>query len=73
LMPADTWRGCRAFIGRMQTTTTAWPCDEEECYLTLLPLRGVYLISSSRGSLVICPSQRNSIYIAIGFLGKRCI
>jgi hypothetical protein len=50
-----------------------WPSDEEECYLIVLPLRGIYLISSSRGSLVICPTQRDSIYIALGFLSKPSI
>jgi hypothetical protein len=48
----------------------AWPPDEEECYLTILPLRGLYLNLSARGSLVICHTQRDSIYIALGFLGK---
>jgi hypothetical protein len=54
-MPADTWRDRKACIGRTRTVAKAWLCDEEECYLTMLPLRGVYLISCSRGSLVICP------------------
>jgi hypothetical protein len=40
LMPADAWRDRRACVGRTRSTVTAWPCDEEECYKTYLPLRG---------------------------------
>jgi hypothetical protein len=39
-MPADTWWDRRACIGRTQSAAMAWPCDEEECYMTYLPLRG---------------------------------
>jgi hypothetical protein len=39
-MPADAWRDRRACVGRTQSAATAWPCDEEECYMTYLPLRG---------------------------------
>jgi hypothetical protein len=39
-MPADAWRDRRACVGRTQTAATAWPCDEEECYMTYLLLRG---------------------------------
>jgi hypothetical protein len=45
----------------------AWPLDEERWLLDHVAHEGVYLISSSRGSLVICPTQRDSIYIALGF------
>jgi hypothetical protein len=38
-MPADAWRDCRACVGRTWSAATAWPCDEEECYMTYLPLR----------------------------------
>jgi hypothetical protein len=38
-MLADTWRDRRACVGRMRSSATAWPCDEEECYMTYLPLR----------------------------------
>jgi hypothetical protein len=48
----------------------AWPCDEEECYTTYLPLRGLYHNLSVRGSLVICPAQRGSYILTLGFLGK---
>jgi hypothetical protein len=61
---------CRACIGRMQTAANAWPCDEEECYMTYLPQRGLYLKLSARGSLVICPTWRDSYILALGFLGK---
>jgi hypothetical protein len=39
-MPADVWRDRRACIGRTRSVATAWPCDEEECYMTYFPLRG---------------------------------
>jgi hypothetical protein len=40
--------------------TKAWPPDEDECYLTILPLRGLYLSLSVRGSLVIFPTKSDS-------------
>jgi hypothetical protein len=39
-IPADAWRDRRACVGRTQSAAMAWPCDEEECYMTYLPLRG---------------------------------
>jgi hypothetical protein len=42
-------------------------------YLTKVPLRGVYLHLSSRGSLVICPTRRNFVYIALGLEGNSSI
>jgi hypothetical protein len=39
-MPADAWRDRRAYVGRTQSAATAWPCDEEVCYMTYLPVRG---------------------------------
>jgi hypothetical protein len=39
-MPADEWRDHRACVGRTRSAAMAWPCDEEECYMTYLPLRG---------------------------------
>jgi hypothetical protein len=50
----------RACIERTRTAAKVWPSDEEECYLTYLPLRGLYYNLSARGSLVICPAQRDS-------------
>jgi hypothetical protein len=29
-MPANTWRDCRACIGKTRTTTKVWSCDQEE-------------------------------------------
>jgi hypothetical protein len=69
-MPADTWRDRKACIGRMRIAAKAWLCDEEECYMTYLPLRGLYHNLSARGSLVICPTQRDSYILTLGFLGK---
>jgi hypothetical protein len=40
LMPADAWRDRRTCVGRTQSAATAWPCDEEECYMTYFSLRG---------------------------------
>jgi hypothetical protein len=40
-MPADVWRDRRACVGRTRSAATAWPCDEEECYMTYVPLRVV--------------------------------
>jgi hypothetical protein len=39
-MSADTWRDRMACVGRTRSAATAWSCDEEECYMTYLPLRG---------------------------------
>jgi hypothetical protein len=39
-MPADAWRDRRACVGRTRSAVTAWSCDEEECYMICLPLRG---------------------------------
>jgi hypothetical protein len=53
-MPADTWLDRRACVGRTRSAATAWPCDEEECYMTYMPLRGLYRNLSARGSVVFC-------------------
>jgi hypothetical protein len=37
---ADTWRDRSACVGWTQSAATTWPCDEEECYMTYLPLWG---------------------------------
>jgi hypothetical protein len=55
-MSGDMRRDHRTCVGRMQNVVKVWPFNEEECYLTLLPLRGVYHILNSRGSLVIFPT-----------------
>jgi hypothetical protein len=39
-MPANAWRDRRACVGRTRSTATVCPCDEEECYMTYLPLKG---------------------------------
>jgi hypothetical protein len=33
-VPADAWRDRRACVGRTRSAAMAWPCDEEECYMT---------------------------------------
>jgi hypothetical protein len=40
-MSADAWRDRRACVRRTRSAAMAWPCDEEECYKTYLPLRGL--------------------------------
>jgi hypothetical protein len=70
----DTWRDHRACVEKTWTASKAWPCDEEECYMTYLPLRGLYHNLSARGSLVlIYPAQRDSYILTLGFLGKPSI
>jgi hypothetical protein len=39
-MPAHAWRDRRACVRRTRSAATAWSCDEEERYMTYLPLRG---------------------------------
>jgi hypothetical protein len=72
-MPADTWWDRRACVGRTRTAAKAWPCDEEECYMTYFPLRSLYLNLCARGILVICPTRRDSYILALLFLGKPSI
>jgi hypothetical protein len=67
-MPANTWRDHRACIWRTRTAAMAWLCDEEECYMTYLPLRGLYHNLGARRSLVFCLTQRDSYILTIGFL-----
>jgi hypothetical protein len=50
-MSADTWRDCRASVGRTRSAATAWPCNEEEFYMTYLPLRDLYHNLRARGSV----------------------
>jgi hypothetical protein len=73
LMPGDTWWDRRACVGRTQTAAMAWLPDEEDRYFTIFPLRGVYPPLCSRGTLVICPNQRDFIYIALEFQGNLSI
>jgi hypothetical protein len=66
-MPTGTWRDRGARVGRTRTAATAWPCDEEECYMTYFPLRGLYHNLSARDSLVFCPVQMDSYILTLGF------
>jgi hypothetical protein len=72
-MPADTWRDRRACVGRTRIAAAACPCDEEECYMTYFPLRGLYHNLSARGSVVICLTRRDSYILTLGFPGKPSI
>jgi hypothetical protein len=62
-MSADMWLDRRACIGRTRFAVTVWPCDEEECYMTYFPRRGLYHNLSVTGSVVFCLAQRGLIYI----------
>jgi hypothetical protein len=66
-MPADMWWDRRACIGRTQTAKTVWPCDEEECYMTYMTLKGLYHNLSAMGSLVLCLARRDSYILTLGF------
>jgi hypothetical protein len=63
-MPADAWRDRRACVRRTRSTATTWPCNEEECYMTYLPLGALYHNLSARGSVVFCLARRGLIYIS---------
>jgi hypothetical protein len=43
---------------------TAWPCDEEESYMTYFTLRGLYHNLRARGSVVICLAREGLIYFS---------
>jgi hypothetical protein len=63
-MSADAWWDRRACVRRTRSAATAWPCDEEECYMTYLPMSGLYHNLSARGSVVICMAREGLIYIS---------
>jgi hypothetical protein len=69
-MPADTWWDRRACIRRTLSAATSWPCDEDKCYMTHLPLRGLYNNLSTRGSVVFCLARRDSYILTLGFPGE---
>jgi hypothetical protein len=70
---ADAWRDRRACVGRTRSAATAWPCDEEECYMTYLPLRGC--ISTDVLGVVwsFVWHGGDSYILALGFPGKPSI
>jgi hypothetical protein len=52
-----------------RSAATVWPCDEEECYMTYLPLRGLYQgVAWSFAWL-----GRDSYILALGFPDKPSI
>jgi hypothetical protein len=64
-MLAGTWRDHKACVGRTRTAAKVWPCEEQKCYMTYLPLRCLYLnyvigVVSSFGCLHICLEERGS-------------
>jgi hypothetical protein len=56
--------GSQGLCWEDRSAATVWPCDEEECYMTYLPLRGLYHNLSARGSVVICLDWEGLIYIS---------
>jgi hypothetical protein len=72
-MSADAWRDRRACVGRTRSAAAAWPFYEEECYMTYLPLRGLYHNLSARGSVVFSLDRGDSYILALGFRGKLSI
>jgi hypothetical protein len=52
-----------ACVGMTWSVATVWPCDEEECYMTYLSLRGCTQLKC-RGSVVFCLARRGLIYIS---------
>jgi hypothetical protein len=64
-MSANAWLDRRACVGRTRSAVTVWPCDEEECYMTYLPLGGLYHNLSARGNVVICLTWEGLKYINI--------
>jgi hypothetical protein len=69
-MPVDTWQDHGACVRRTRSAATAWPCDEEKCYMTYMPIRGLYHNLSARGSVVFCLAWRDSYILTLGFPGK---
>jgi hypothetical protein len=73
LMPADAWRDRRACIRRMRSAAMAWPCDEEECYMTYLPLRGCISTEVLEVVWSFAWPGGDSYILALGFPGKPSI
>jgi hypothetical protein len=69
----ETQRDHEACVGRMRIAAKAWLPDEKYQLLSIYPLRVVYLILCSRGSLVICPTRIGFMYIALGLDGNSSI
>jgi hypothetical protein len=72
-MPADTWRDHRACVGRTRSAAMAWSCDEEECYMTYLPLRGCITTEVLGVVWSFAWPEGDSYILALGFPGKLSI
>jgi hypothetical protein len=72
-MPADAWRDCRACVGRTRSAATVWPCDEEEFYMTYLPLRGCIKTQVLGVVWSFAWPGGDSYILALGFPGKPSI
>jgi hypothetical protein len=72
-MPADAWRGRGACVGRMRSAVTACPCDEEECYMTYLPLRDCITTLVLGVVWSFAWPGGDSYILALGFPGKPSI
>jgi hypothetical protein len=73
LMPANAWRDHRACVGRTRSAATAWPCDEEECYMTYLPLRGCITTKVLGVVWSFAWPEGDSYILALGFPCKPSI
>jgi hypothetical protein len=72
-MSADVWRDHGACVGRTRSAATAWPCDEEECYMTYLPLRGCITTLVLGVVWSFAWPGGDSYILALGFPGKLSI
>jgi hypothetical protein len=63
-MPMDMWRDHRACVGRMRSAAMVWPCNEVECYMAYMPLRGLYHNLSAGGSVVFRLAWERLTYIS---------
>jgi hypothetical protein len=72
-MPADAWRDRRACVGRTRPMGTMWPCDEEECYMTYLPLIGCIATLVLGVVWSFAWPEGDSYILALGFPGEPSI
>jgi hypothetical protein len=69
----DAWQDRRACVGRTRSAEAAWLCDEEECYMTYLPLRGCITTYVLGVVWSFAWPGGDSYILALGFPGKLSI
>jgi hypothetical protein len=72
-MSVDACWDRRACVGRTRSAARAWSCDEEEFYMTYLPLRGCITTLVLRVVWSFAWPREDSYILALGFLGKPSI